>query len=79
MMRYVCNKRELSCIIPLIFKTLEIPCCYCNKDINDLVITGTTHNDKSATIILRDYGFDYYGESGQIEKVRGLKCIHEKD
>lgn len=73
--RYVCDKRELSCIIPAMFKEITEPCCRCKEGIDDLVICGTTYDNKEATIIVRDYGFDYYGDESTINKIRQQRCL----
>lgn len=73
--RYVCDKRELSCLIPNIFKEIREPCCRCKEKINDIVIYGTTYDDKEATLIIRDYGFDYYGDESTINKIRQQRCL----
>lgn len=75
--RFVCDRRELSCIIPTLFKKLKVPCCRCKEKINDLVISGITNDNKEATIIIRDYGFDYYGDEKDIIKIRQQRCLSE--
>lgn len=76
--RYVCDKRELSCLIPNIFKEIKEPCCRCKEEINDIVIYGTTYDNKEATLIIRDYGFDYYGDEKIINKIRKQRCPIEQ-
>lgn len=75
--RYVCDKRELSCIIPNMFEKIREPCHRCKEKIDDLVICGTTHDGREATIIVREYGFDYHGDAGTVEEIRKQRCPYE--
>ena len=77
LIRYVCDKRELSCIISNLFKEVKEPCNRCKEKIDDLVICGITHKGIEVTIIIREYGFDYYGEPGIIEEIRNQRCPYE--
>lgn len=78
MYKVACPRRELSCLIGNLFSELVPLCdgeCPNLKD-DDLVLSGVIMGtDKKATIKFTDYGFEYYGDVQEIERLRGKRCL----
>lgn len=78
MYKVACQKRELSCLIGNLFSELVPLCngdCFGLKD-DEFVLSGVIMGtDKKATIKLTDYGFEYYGDVQELERLRGKRCL----
>lgn len=76
MLKVACTKSEASCLIGNLFVELMPPCDICGQ--NDLIIKGKTYSNAEAVVVIRDYGFDFYGVQSDIESIRKKECQIEK-
>ena len=69
------TKGELSCLIGNIFDTIEPPCNA--SHVGEIVITGTTHSGKEATLVITGDAFFFEGDSDDLIKTTARTCPHK--
>ncbi|MFI3254523.1 MAG: hypothetical protein R3Y63_09340 [Eubacteriales bacterium] len=75
MLKVACTTGMTGCYIGHLFTELEPPCSQCAPD-NQLVLYGTLYTGERGRLVVREYGFDFYGNPKLIEKIREGWCRH---
>lgn len=68
-------KGEISCLIGNIFNTIEPPCNA--NHVGEIVITGTTHSGKEATLVITGDAFFFEGSSEDLIKATAKACPYK--
>ena len=79
MYRVACTRKEASCILGNFFSGLSQVCESCQRRPRDelALITrdGLKLTGEPATVKLTDYGFEFYGDIAEIERIRKARCV----
>lgn len=74
MIRVACTPSEVSCLLSNLFTELRPVCGHCEGD--SVILCGITYEGEEETVVLRDYGLDYSGNRGTLDKIRKQRCIY---
>ena len=71
------SKGELSCLIGNLFSTVKPPCD--TRHVGEIVITGTTHNGRKATLVITGDAFFFDGDIGDLIKATVNICPYKNE
>lgn len=78
-LKVACTPKEAACIIGNLFSEISPVCEVCEslKD-SDFVLFGALADEAEeyAYVKLTNYGFEYYGDSDALERIRGTRCLY---
>lgn len=77
MLKVACTMGLTGCYIGHLFSEIEPPCKACGSNAH-LEICGTLHTGEQGRLIVRDYGFDFYGNPQLVEDIKRRWCDNGK-